>query len=133
MKGFFKEFKEFALRGNVMDLAVAVIIGAAFQSIVTSLTNDILSPIIGILFQDNFTALAFTVNGATISYGAFITAIINFTITAFVIFLLVKGINKLSTFGKKEQEEAPKNKKCPYCYSDVAVEATRCPHCTSQL
>lgn len=135
MKKFFKEFKDFALRGNVMDLAVGVIIGAAFQAIVNSLVQDIISPIIGIFANTNFNDLYVEIGtgGPKLMYGNFITAIINFVIMALVIFLLVKGLNKLSTLGKPKEAAAPTTKKCPYCFTDIPVQATRCPDCTSQL
>lgn len=134
MKKFLEEFKAFALRGNVMDLAVGVIIGAAFQAIVTSLVSDIISPLIGIFASTDFSNLVLTINGAEVRYGAFITAIINFLIMALIIFLLVKGINKLANLGKKpEAPAAPTTKTCPYCKSEIALEATRCPHCTSEV
>ncbi len=133
MKKFFSEFKKFVMRGNVLDLAVGVIIGAAFQAIVTSLTNDIISPILGIFGGMNFDQLVFEINGATIAYGKFITAVINFLIMAFVIFLFVKLINKLMSFGKKPVEEKPTTKKCPYCCSEIDINATKCPHCTSDV
>lgn len=136
MKKFLEEFKNFALRGNVLDLAVGVIIGGAFQSIVASLTNDIISPILGIAGKMDFTQFVLTINGSEIRYGAFITAVINFIIMAFIIFCLVKGINKLSTMGKKEEAkkpEEPTTKKCPYCLSEIPIKATKCAHCTSNL
>lgn len=134
MKGFFKEFKEFALRGSVIDLAVGVLIGGAFQSIVKSLTEDVISPIIGVFAKQNFSDLTFNFLGATVRYGAFITAVINFTIMAFLVFLLVKGMNRLSNLGKRNKVEEAKEvttKKCPYCYSEIDIKATRCPNCTS--
>lgn len=135
MKKFFDEFKTFALRGNVIDLAVGVIIGGAFQAIVKSLTNDVLMPAIGLFVRNDFQELVFTVRDVEIRYGAFISAIINFVIMAFIIFLMVKAINKLSSIGKKKEEaiEEVTTKKCPYCMSEIAIEATRCPHCTSEL
>ncbi|MGN0551455.1 MAG: large conductance mechanosensitive channel protein MscL [Acutalibacteraceae bacterium] len=136
MKGFFKEFKEFVMRGNVLDLAVGVIIGAAFQGIVTSLVDNIISPVIGIVTKMNFDQMKFTIpnTDVVIGYGAFITAVINFLIMAFVIFLIVKGINKIMSLGKKKEEKAePTTKKCPYCLSEISKDATRCPHCTSKL
>lgn len=144
MKKFFKEFKEFISRGNVLNLAVGVIIGAAFQSIVKSLTDDIISPVIGLIFKTDFKDMAIVVKEATatepelaIRYGAFITAVINFIIMAFVVFLIVKGVNKLMDLGKKPEAPAapaaPTTKKCPYCMSEIAIEATRCPHCTSEI
>lgn len=135
MKKFLNEFKEFIMRGNVLDLAVAVIIGAAFQNIVTSLCDDLISPLLGMLGGMNFDAYSFTVLGTTFSYGKFLTAVINFIIMAFVIFLLVKGVNKLTHLRKKEEpaQEAPKTKICPYCKSEIDALATKCPHCTSDI
>lgn len=147
--GFVSEFKEFIMRGNVMDLAVGVIVGGAFQAIVNSLVGDILSPILGIfggmdLSQYSIQLRAAELNDAgevvkealTLNYGAFIMAIINFLIMAFIIFLLVKGINKLSTLGRKKVEEepaVPTTKVCPYCKSEIAIDAVKCPHCTSDV
>ena len=129
-----KEFKEFVMRGNVMDLAVGVIIGGAFGAIVTSLTDDIISPVLGIFGGMDFSDLSFEVNGANIMYGKFITAIINFLIMALIIFLMVKGINKIMSLGKKKEEEAaPTTKVCPFCCTEIDIKATRCPHCTSEL
>lgn len=137
MKKFFAEFKEFILRGNVLDLSVAVIVGGAFQAIVKSLTDNIISPIIGIFTKMNFDQLVLKIpkTDVVIQYGAFITAVINFLIMAFVIFLLVKAINKVMSIGKKKEEvvEAVTTKKCDYCKSEIDIEATRCPHCTSKL
>jgi len=133
MKAFFGEFKKFILRGNVIDLAVGVIIGAAFQAIVTSLVDDIISPLIGLVANTDLSAMVATVGDVEIRWGAFITAIINFIIMAFVIFLIVKAINKAAELGKKKEEEKPTTKECPYCKSEIAIEATRCPHCTSEL
>lgn len=134
MKKFLNEFKNFALRGNVMDLAVGVIIGGAFQAIVASLTGDIISPIIGLFASTDFSAMVWTIRGVDIRYGAFITAVINFVIMAFVIFLFLKLINKLTSFNKKEEApKAPTTKKCPHCCTEIPIEATRCPNCTSEL
>lgn len=157
MKKFFSEFKDFIMRGNVVDLAVAVIVGGAFQAIVNSFINDLVMPFIGLItgginFADQFivlkvpegvdlatveaakTAADATELGATVwAYGAFITAVINFIVMAFVVFLLVKAINKAQTIGKKKEEEAPTTKKCPFCCSEISIKATRCPHCTSEL
>ena len=139
-KGFFNEFKKFIMRGNVMDMAVGVIVGGAFTSIVTSLNQDILTPILGIFGGTDFSNLVVTLgageNAPQLRYGSFITAVINFLITAFVIFCLVKFLNALGDkFIKKEEEEkkAPTTKICPYCKSTIAIEAIRCPHCTSSL
>ncbi len=155
--GWIDEFKKFIMRGNVIDLAVGVIVGGAFQSIVTSVINDLVMPFIGLLtgdvnFVDQFVILrvpegvdkatlltleaAKAAGATTFNYGAFITALINFLIMAFVIFMLVKFINKLTSIGKKKQAEeqpAPTTKKCPFCCSEIAIEATRCPNCTSIL
>ena len=139
MKGFIDEFKKFISRGNVMDLAVGVIIGGAFQSIVNSLVNDIVMPVISIITGGlDFSAwkimLSEGENAASINYGNFITAVINFLITAFVIFVFIKVINGISQkFAKKEETAAPTTKTCPYCKSSISIEATRCPHCTSML
>lgn len=133
MKKFLNEFKEFALRGNVMDMAVGVIIGAAFQEIVKSLTGDIISPFLGLFGKADFSAYVLTINGVAIKYGAFITAIINFIIMAFVIFLLIKSINKIMSFGKKEEPAEPTTKDCPYCCSKISIKAVKCPNCTSDL
>lgn len=134
MKRFLKEFKEFALRGSVMDLAIGVIIGAAFQAIVNSLVNDVMSPLIGLIAKTDLSDLKLEVFGVAIKYGAFLTAVINFIIMAFVIFLLVKGINAISNLGhKKKEEEEPTVKTCPFCMTEIDIKATRCPHCTSHL
>ncbi len=134
--GILKEFKEFIMRGNVMDLAVGMIIGGAFTAIVTSLNEDLLTPILGIFGGTDFSNLTVTLGSAPdapiLSYGKFITAIINFLITSLVIFLLVKGLNSLSAkFKKAEEEAAPATKVCPFCKSEIAIDATKCPHCTS--
>lgn len=135
MKKFLHEFKEFALRGSVMDLAVGVIIGAAFQAIVNSLVNDVMSPIIGLIAKTDLTDLKVDILGVSIKYGAFITAVINFIIMAFVIFLLIKGINTISHLGKKHKEDETEStvKNCPFCMTEIDIKATRCPHCTSHL
>ena len=149
--GFFSEFKKFIMRGNVIDLAVGVIVGGAFQSIVKSLVDDVVMPVIslatkGINFADLFIALdggeyatlaaAQEAGAATLNYGNFISAVLNFLIMAFVVFLLVKGINAVAEKTKKTEEEAPAaptTKECPYCKSEIAVGATKCPNCTSDL
>ncbi len=136
MSKFLNEFKEFALKGNVLNLAVGVIIGGAFQSVVNSLVQDIISPIIGLFANQDFSNLIATFGGVQIKYGSFITALINFIIMAFVIFLIVKGMNKLINLGKQPEvaaTEEPKTKSCPYCCSEISVNATRCPNCTSEL
>ena len=134
MKNFMNEFKKFICRGNVMDMAIGVIIGGAFTAIVTSLVNDVINPLLGIFGGMNLDQLVWNVNGAEIAYGKFITAVINFLIMALIIFVIVRTMNKLSDkYSKKEEPAAPTTKKCPYCKSDIALDATRCPHCTSQL
>lgn len=105
MKSFLKEFKEFALKGNVMDMAVGVIIGAAFQSIVSSLVSDIISPLLGTVAGMNFDSLSVNINGATLAYGKFITAVINFIIMAFVLFMIVRSLNKLNHILHPEKEK----------------------------
>lgn len=138
MKKFFAEFGEFIKRGNVLDLAVGVIIGGAFQAIVTSLIDNIISPILGFACKMNFDNLTADFNfGDTevvLKYGAFITAVINFLIMAFIVFLIVKGVNRLTSLRKNEEAPAaPTTKKCPFCCSEIPIEATRCPHCTSLI
>jgi len=134
MKKFLKEFKDFALKGNVLNLAVGVIIGASFQGVVSSLTENILSPIIGLFTRQNFDSLKLEVLGITLKYGAFITSVINFIIMAFVVFLLVRVMNRLLTIGQeKPKAPLPLKKKCAYCFSEIDIMATRCPACTSQL
>lgn len=139
-KGLLAEFKKFIMRGNVMDMAVGVIVGGAFTAIVTSLNQDILTPLLGIFGGTDFSHLTVALGSGEeapmLMYGNFITAIINFLITAFVIFILVKAINGINDrLSKKEEEKpaAPTTKKCPYCYSEIDIKATRCAHCTSEL
>lgn len=139
-KGLVEEFKKFIMRGNVMDMAVGVIVGGAFTAIVTSLNQDILTPILGIFGGIDFSHLSITLGSSetapVLAYGNFITAVLNFLITAFVIFMLVKGINVVNDrLTKKEEEELadPTTKICPYCKSEIAIDATRCPNCTSML
>jgi large conductance mechanosensitive channel len=125
-----KEFKDFAIRGNVMDLAVAVIIGGAFGKIITSLVNDVLMPLIGLALGGlDFSSLAFTFGDAVVNYGLFIQSIVDFIIVAFVIFMLVHTINRM----KKEPVSEPTTKECPYCATNISIKAKRCPNCTSQL
>lgn len=150
MKKIIEEFKIFIMRGNVLDLAIGVIIGGAFQKIVNSLVNDIIMPLIslitgGINFSNWFLALdnsSYTVlseaqaGGAnTLNYGLFLTEVLNFLIMAFVIFMFVKTMNRIAAKRKKaEAEPEPeKTKVCPYCKSEIDIAASRCPHCTSQL
>ena len=135
-KGFIHEFEKFISRGNVMDMAVGVIIGGAFTSIVTSLVEDILSPIIGLFGGKNFDSLSVNILGeVTLNYGKFITAVVNFLIMAVVVFLIVKAMNTAAAkFSKKEEAvEAATTKICPFCKTEIAIDATRCPNCTSML
>lgn len=150
-KGFISEFKTFIMRGNVIDLAVGVIIGGAFQKIVNSLVNDIVMPLISLLtggidFPNWFfvlgegdfaTAAAAKEAGvATLNYGTFLSTALDFLIMAFVIFLIIKGINSVTEKFKKEKTEepaAPTTKVCPYCKSEIDIAATKCPHCTSDV
>ena len=148
LKDTMKEFKEFAVKGNVVDMAVGVIIGGAFGKIVTSLVNDIVMPVVGVLtggvdFSNLFISLdgntysslaqAEEASAAVLKYGSFISQVLDFLIISFVIFIVVK---KIMVLGKKKEapvEEAPTTKICPYCKSEIAIDATRCPHCTSEL
>ncbi len=136
MKKFLEEFKAFALKGNVMNMAVGVIIGAAFSDLVTSFTTNIIQPIIACIGgADVHGKINLFGTGNYIDYGAFISAVIHFLIMAFVIFMLVKTMNKVIDLGKKKEAEAPAptTKICPYCKSEIALDATKCPHCTSDL
>ena len=138
-KGFIGEFKEFVMRGNVMDMAVGVIIGAAFGNIVTALTDSFINPLIAVCTggsgEDGVQIGGqFVVSGVAFNYGAFLSAIINFLIIAFILFCMIKAVNKAMNIGKKpEPMAAPTTKKCPFCKSEIAIDATRCPQCTSQL
>ena len=141
-----KEFKEFAMRGNVLDMAIGIIIGAAFGKIITSLVNDVIMPPIGLLIgKVDFTNLYINLSGTAypsleaaqragapvVAYGVFLNNIIDFIIVAFVIFLVVRAVNKVK---KKEEVVAEiTTQTCPYCTSEISIKATRCPHCTSQL
>ncbi|HEB66117.1 MAG TPA: large conductance mechanosensitive channel protein MscL [Chloroflexi bacterium] len=145
-----KEFKNFIMRGNVLDLAVAVVIGGAFGKIVTSFVNDILMPPIGLLLGGvDFSNLFINLSGgeyaslaeaqaagaATINYGVFINTLLDFLIIAFAIFLVVRAVNRLQAAQQEEKTPppAPTTKTCPYCFTEIPIQATRCPHCTSQL
>jgi len=147
MKNILKEFKDFATHGNVIDMAIGIIIGAAFGKIVTSFVNDILMPPIGLLLgKMDFSSLFINMSGksysslaeakaagaATMNYGMFINTLIDFIIIAFVIFLLIKQINRL-TQKEKPKQSAPTTKECPYCLSTIQLRAKRCPNCTSVI
>jgi large conductance mechanosensitive channel len=148
----FKEFKEFIMRGSVLDLAVGVVIGAAFGAVVASFVGDILMPPIGLLlgrvdFANLFAVLkggdpmgpyatladAQAAGAVTWNYGLFINTVIAFLITAFAIFLVVRAVNRLRRKEEEAPPPAPTTKSCPYCYTEIPIQATRCPHCTSQL
>ena len=149
MKKMLKEFKQFAIKGNMIDLAVGMIIGTSFNKIVSSLVNDMIMPLLGIFtgkidFAKLFIALdgktyetlaaAEEAGAACFKYGSFLAGLLDFLIMAFVVFILVKQINKLRNMGKKEEAPAaPTKKTCPFCKSEISIEATRCPHCTSEI
>ena len=129
------EFKTFLMRGNVVDLAVAVVLGVAFAAVVTSLVEDIITPIIGIIFgEPDFSGLTFTINGSTFYYGSFINALFAFVTIAAAIFLfVVVPYNKITAMMRKEEPADPTIRKCPECLSDIPSEATRCSFCTTQV
>ncbi len=143
-----KEFKEFAVKGNVMDMAIGVIIGGAFGKIVSSLLADILMPPIGLLMgKVDFSSLFFSLNGQaypslaaakaagapTINYGLFVNTLLDFVIVAFVIFMVIKQLNKMKKPAPPVAPSAPTTKSCKYCLSEIAIKATRCAHCTSEI
>lgn len=128
-----KEFRDFIMRGNVIDLAVGIVIGAAFGSVVTSFVGDILTPLLGVLGVPDFNTLSFEAGEATVSYGVFLNALISFLlIAAAIFFFVVKPMNALRARSAKPAA-APTTKACPFCATDIPAAATRCPHCTSQL
>ena len=134
MKKFMAEFKEFIKRGSVIDMAVGIIIGGAFTAIVNSLVNDIITPIIGIFGGLNFDEWCVTLVGdSVLYYGKFITAVLNFLLMAIIVFCIIRSINKMKDRTKKEEEAEPTEKECPYCKMKIAIAATKCPHCTSDL
>lgn len=154
MKGIVSEFKQFIMRGNVIDMAVGIIIGGAFTKIVNSMVADVLMPLVGLAigqvdFSNWFIVVKAGANGArnfatmaeaqaagatTVNLGLFLNAVVSFLIVAACIFALIKFINKLNSLGKKEEAAAaPTTKKCPFCFSDIALEAVRCPHCTAEI
>ncbi len=134
MKKFLQEFKEFALKGNVMDMAIGVIIGAAFGNIVTAFTESFINPIISCIGGSEVGgAIEIGDTGNYITYGAFLTAVINFLIMAICIFLMMKAVNKIMSLGKKKEEAAPVTRKCPYCFGEIDIKATKCMHCTSDV
>lgn len=130
MKKFFEEFKQFALKGNMFDMAVGIIIGSAFTAVVNSLTDNLINPLLKFITG----ASTYTSQELLGFFSSFISAFLNFIIMAFVLFCLLKFINRIMTIGKKKEEDnTPLTKKCPYCMSDIDINATRCPHCTSIL
>lgn len=132
MKKFIEEFKAFALRGNVMDMAIGVIIGGAFTSIVTSLTDNLINPILGLFGGTDLSGFVLNLGGVELRYGAFITSIINFLIMAFVLFCLLKAVNKLTALDKKPEAPAePTTKTCPFCCNEIPIKAVKCAHCGS--
>ena len=141
MKEFIKEFKEFAFKGNMMDLAVGMIIGAAFTALVNSVVSNLFMPLIslftgGIDFSNLYLPLIATARaaGAVLPYGTFITDLIQFLILAFVVFLMIRALTKLMQSAKKEAEEAPATtKECPFCKTEINIDAVKCPNCTSDL
>lgn len=134
MKKFMKEFKQFISRGNVMDMAVGIIIGGAFTSIISSLVEDIINPILGLFGGMNFDRLQLTLLGeATLNYGKFITAVMNFLIMALVVFVMMQAMNRAASKIAPKKEAEVTAKVCPFCKSKIDKDATRCPHCTSML
>lgn len=134
IKKFLEEFKAFAMRGNVLDMAVGVVVGGAFTAIVTALVEDVINPVIGLFFNADFSSVVIDLGGSSIKIGEFVNSIINFLIVAFVLFVVIKAINSLH---KKPEAPAapaePTTKVCPFCQSEIAIKAVRCPHCTSKL
>ena len=134
MKKFIQEFKAFALRGNVMDMGIGVIIGGAFTSTVTSLTDNLINPILGLAGNADLSAFTLEIAGIELRYGAFLTSVINFLIMALVLFCMLKAVNQLMCLGKKpETPAAPATKQCPYCCSEIPIAAVKCAHCASDL
>lgn len=135
--GFFEEFKKFISKGNVMNMAVGIIIGGAFTAIVNSLVDDLINPLLGLLVNIDFSDLVLEIGGTSFRYGSFIMAVINFLLIALVLFCIIKSLNKLqdvTKFNAKQEEEAePTEKECPYCKRNIPIGATRCPECTSEL
>jgi large conductance mechanosensitive channel len=130
MSELWREFKAFAFKGNLIDLAIAFVLGTAFAAVVASLVNDIFMPLIGAIVSDkSFANLTFEVGGAEVLYGNFITVVIYFAIVAWILFMTIKAINRM----QRPPVESPSTKECPYCLSAIPRLATRCPHCTSQL
>ena len=129
-----KEFKAFIMRGNVLDLAVAVILAAAFGKIITSLVNDVIMPVVGLVLGGiNFDNLTTTIGTVVINWGAFLQATVDFIIVAFIVFLIVKAANNMKKAPAPAAPAEPTTKECPHCFSTISIKATRCPNCTSEL
>lgn len=138
MKKFLNEFKDFAMKGNMIDLAIGVVIGGAFSKIVTMIVDCIITPLISLVIilltgKADTNQLFGTITVGPFPIGQLISSVIDFLITAIVLFIIVKAINKLQSIGKTEEPEEPATKTCPYCKSEINIEATRCPHCTSEI
>ena len=134
IKKFFEEFKAFAMRGNVLDMAVGVVVGGAFTAIVTALVDDVINPLIGLFFKADFSDVVISLGGSSIKIGEFVNSVINFLIMALVLFCLLKAVNKLLSIGKKpEAPAAPTTKRCPFCCSEIPIAAVKCAHCASDL
>ena len=134
VKKFLEEFKAFAMRGNVLDMAVGVVVGGAFTAIVTALVEDVINPVIGLFFKADFSSVVIDLGGSSIKIGEFVNSIINFLIVAFVLFVVIKAINSLhKNPAEPAAPAAPTTKVCPYCQSEINIKAVRCPHCTSKL
>ena len=136
MGSFLKEFKEFAVKGNVLDMAVGIIIGGAFTAIVTALVENILNPIIGLFTGGNLDKMTADVGPVTFGWGAFVAAVINFILVALVLFLIIRAANRAKEMADKEEEaaeEEPTTKICPYCQGEIPIKAVKCLHCTSDL
>ena len=134
IKKFLEEFKAFAMRGNVLDMAVGVVVGGAFTAIVTALVEDVINPVIGLFFKADFSSVVIDLGGSSIKIGEFVNSIINFLIVAFVLFVVIKAINSLHKNPEAPAAPAePTTKVCPFCQSEIAIKAVRCPHCTSKL
>lgn len=129
MKKFIEEFKSFAIKGNMIDMAVGIIIGSTFSNIVKSLTDNLINPVLTLLTGGKMYSLKDIITFAT----NFLSSLFNFFIMAFILFCLVKAMNKLKSIGQKKDEALPTTKQCPYCYSEIHIDATRCPHCTSSI
>lgn len=128
--GFFKEFRDFAMKGSVIDLAVGVVIGGAFGKIVNSLVEDIIMPLVSLLLgKEEFSQIKFNIGTAVVPIGNFINAIVQFLIISFALFLVLRQLNRMMP----AKEEVATSKKCPYCLTDIPIKATRCPNCTSEL